>query len=191
MPIKYVGRTCWQEGKTVWEIVGNLKNFGVGRRIVRNLYERYPEPSYMKIVKVEVDPQVEKEGVYRRANVLVEKVFRGRKYPEVMALCKASYKPDYRLLPKEEEEAYCRFTPVEKKVSILPRTMPLPPLLRELVMRDLKQQGKPLEEPMIEVQYRQGLMNQARIASDDEKANVEVGPKLGKPASPQLYENVL
>lgn len=54
--IKYVGRTTDFKGKTLWEIVGNLKNFGVGRIIVRSVFERYPEPSYMKIVKVETTP---------------------------------------------------------------------------------------------------------------------------------------
>jgi hypothetical protein len=53
MPIKYIGRTTTFKGKTLWEIVGNLKNFGVGRIVVRSTFERYPEPSYLKICKVE------------------------------------------------------------------------------------------------------------------------------------------
>jgi small subunit ribosomal protein S34 len=53
MPIKYIGRTTSFKGKTLWEIVGNLKNFGVGRVVVRSTFERYPEPSYLKICKVE------------------------------------------------------------------------------------------------------------------------------------------
>lgn len=54
--IKYVGRTTNFKGKTLWEIVGSLKNYGVGRLIVRSVFERYPEPSFMKIVKVETCP---------------------------------------------------------------------------------------------------------------------------------------
>lgn len=54
--IKYVGRTTNFKGKTLWEIVGSLKNLGVGRIIVRSVFERYPEPSFMKIVKVETCP---------------------------------------------------------------------------------------------------------------------------------------
>lgn len=53
MPYKYIGRTTDFRGKTLWEIIGNLKNFGVGRIVVRSRMERYPEPSFMKIVKVE------------------------------------------------------------------------------------------------------------------------------------------
>lgn len=54
--IKYVGRTTDFKGKTLWEIVGSLKNKGVGRIIVRSVFARYPEPSFMKIVKVETCP---------------------------------------------------------------------------------------------------------------------------------------
>lgn len=54
--IKYVGRTTDFKGMPLWEIVGRLKNFGVGRIVVRSVFERYPEPSFMKIVKVETCP---------------------------------------------------------------------------------------------------------------------------------------
>lgn len=33
--IKYIGRTTDFKGKSLWEIVSNLKNFGVGRVVVR------------------------------------------------------------------------------------------------------------------------------------------------------------
>ena len=51
MSVKYIGRTSFQKGKTLWEICGNLKNYGVGRIIVRTQFERYPEPSYFRILK--------------------------------------------------------------------------------------------------------------------------------------------
>lgn len=57
MPIiKYIGRKTDFKGKTLWEIVGSLKNFGVGRIVVRSMFERYPEKSFMKILKVEALP---------------------------------------------------------------------------------------------------------------------------------------
>ena len=57
MPVKYIGRTTDFKGKTLWEIVGNLKNFGVGRAIIRNRFaQRYSEPTYHKILKVEALP---------------------------------------------------------------------------------------------------------------------------------------
>lgn len=54
--VKLVGRTTDFKGKTLWEIVGSLKNFGVGRVVVRNMFQRYPEPCYMRILKVETAP---------------------------------------------------------------------------------------------------------------------------------------
>lgn len=60
MPYKYIGRTHDFKGKTLWEIVGNLKNFGVGRILLRNRFQRYLEPSYLKIMKVETLPIPEK-----------------------------------------------------------------------------------------------------------------------------------
>lgn len=54
MPYKYIGRTTDFKGKTLWEILGNLKNFGIGRIIGRNRFQRYSEPCYIKVLKVEV-----------------------------------------------------------------------------------------------------------------------------------------
>lgn len=56
MPIKLIGRTTDFKGKPLWEILGNLKNFGVGRLVIRNRFQRYPEPCYMKILKVAAMP---------------------------------------------------------------------------------------------------------------------------------------
>lgn len=55
--IKYVGKQSELVGKTLWEIVGNLKDFGVGRIIVRNSYaNRYTEPCFMRIREVKAEP---------------------------------------------------------------------------------------------------------------------------------------
>lgn len=51
--IKYIGRKTDFKGKTLWEIVGDLKDYGVGRLVIRNMFQRYPEPCYFKILKVE------------------------------------------------------------------------------------------------------------------------------------------
>lgn len=57
--IKYIGRTTDFKGKTLWEIVGDLKDYGIGRMIIRNMFQRYPEPCYLRVLKVEtVDDEV-------------------------------------------------------------------------------------------------------------------------------------
>lgn len=59
MPYEIYGKISLQCGKTLWEILGNLKNHGVGRIVVRNQFKRYPEPSWYRILKVEtVAPEV-------------------------------------------------------------------------------------------------------------------------------------
>lgn len=60
MVIKYIGRTHYLKGKPLWEILGNLKNHGVGRLVIRGTQQRYPEISYMKILKVAGLPDVSK-----------------------------------------------------------------------------------------------------------------------------------
>lgn len=53
--IVYVGKVGPKCGKTLWEILGNLKNFGVGRLVTRWDYAKYEEPSFMKIVHVDAE----------------------------------------------------------------------------------------------------------------------------------------
>ncbi|PSN53237.1 hypothetical protein C0J52_07983 [Blattella germanica] len=189
MPIKYVGRTTDFKGKTLWEIVGNLKNFGVGRVVVRSIFERYPEPSYLKICKVEAlaneDP--------RKVRIWAEKVFRGRKYKNIVQVCSVSYKPDYRLLHKDEEEAYCKtdtIVPLEK-TKILPQTIPFPPLLKELILNNFRAKGKTItDEPQLKVSYtltRDGIY---RKAKEGEEPTEKFEPGIGTPISPELYANV-
>lgn len=54
--VTFVGRTLDHQGKTLWEILGNLKDFGVGRIVVRSTYMKYPEVCYFRIAKVEATP---------------------------------------------------------------------------------------------------------------------------------------
>ncbi|XP_053684167.1 uncharacterized protein LOC128734151 [Sabethes cyaneus] len=177
--IKYIGRTTDFKGKTLWEIVGNLKNFGVGRVVVRSMFERYPEPSYMRILKVEALPNDET----RKVKVTMEKTFRGRTYPKPVVIESASYKADYRLLHKHEEEPYCRVIEQQEE-KVIPLEIDMPPLLREFVE---KESGK--SNPTIAIKMKPGHNNHYRLAREGEKANVEVGMGLGKPVTPKYYEN--
>lgn len=66
----------------------------------------------------------------RRVFAWVERVFRGRRDPKLILLFSASYKPDYRLIPKDEEEAwYERLKECKKVEKIYDPYMQLPPLL--------------------------------------------------------------
>ncbi len=71
MPYVYIGRRNFYLGKTLWEIVGNLKNFGVGRILVRSKFERYPEVSFVRILRAE--PLMDEVNMIKSLNYLVLK----------------------------------------------------------------------------------------------------------------------
>ena len=56
---KLVGKSSYQFGKPLWEILGNLENNGIGRLITRGTFFRYPEPSFYKIMKFQAVPAPE------------------------------------------------------------------------------------------------------------------------------------
>ncbi|KAG4079888.1 hypothetical protein HA402_015019 [Bradysia odoriphaga] len=180
--IKYIGRTNDFKGKTLWEILGNLKNHGVGRIVIRQMFQRYPEPTYMKIVKVEAMPNP-KEGD-RKVKVWVEKTFRGRTLPNLVEMYSTSYKTDYQLIPKSEVANVCR--PVKApEIKILPQHIEFPPLFREFITRETGQQN-----PQLKLKVNKSPNKLVRVAEDGETPNMEVTMSLGKPASPNLYKHL-
>ncbi|XP_034831338.1 uncharacterized protein mRpS34 [Maniola hyperantus] len=185
--IKYVGRTTNFKGKTLWEIVGSLKNYGVGRLIVRSVFERYPEPSFMKIVKVETCPHEER----RRVRVWVEKTFRGRTLPKLTEIYRTSYKPDYKLISKDEEAQLLQSTDHKRTEVILPNTVEMPPLMRKFIVKDHEKKGlEVMKDFVLPISYHHSPNRVQRIAKGDEKPTVQFTMGLGKPASPSLYEGV-
>jgi len=87
--IKYIGRTTDFRGNTLWELVSNLPNWGVGRLLIRNMFQRYPEPCYMRILKVQsVDEQ---PGEIRKVRVTVEKTWRGVTQPKPVEIYSTSW----------------------------------------------------------------------------------------------------
>ncbi|XP_034933933.1 uncharacterized protein mRpS34 [Chelonus insularis] len=195
---KYVGRKTPFKGKPLWEIIGNLKNYGVGRLIFRNQFQRYDEVCFYKILKAAAWPnpvyQIRPEFVNflfpRRCIVLVEEYFRGVKNNEIVQLYHETYKDDFHLIPKDEEYKYFeRVKPREER--ILPKTMELPPLMKIVMERQFKAKGVdgPLDMEVVYNFTRAGT-KPYRIAKDGETPNVKLSISLGKPASPNLYANV-
>lgn len=73
----------------------------------------------------------------RRVYAWAEKVFRGRRYPKLVDLCSVSYKPDFRLIHKdEEEEWYKRMAECKPKERIYDPFTQLPPLLNVNLLSD-------------------------------------------------------
>lgn len=205
--VKLIGRTTDFKGKTLWEIVGNLKNYGVGRIVIRNMFQRYKEPCFMRIVKVEAAPNEVRNfsllslicyfmkcisfqffQAVRKVHVVVEEVFRGVKVPEPVPIFRTSYKADYILIPKDKEKEFVGSMEFSDKVNskILPKEIDFPPLLKQLLLKETGDSNMKLE-----LQYVQGTRNSYRLAAEGEKPTIEFSSGLGTPASPNLYKNVL
>ncbi|XP_055376886.1 uncharacterized protein LOC129609055 [Condylostylus longicornis] len=178
--VKYVGRKTDFRGKTLWEILGNLKNFGVGRIVVRSMFERYPEPCFYKVLKVEALPNEE----CRKVKVTVEKTFRGHTYPKPSIIMSASYKADYRLIPKDEEAQYCKIE-TKSPEGVVCREMDFPPLLKQFIEEETG-----IKNPKLPVHFKEGRDKRYRLAAEGETPTIKIEMGLGKPISPKLYEHL-
>lgn len=188
MPYKLVGRTTLFRGKRLWEIIGHLKNFGEGRMVVRSTFEKYPEPTFYRIVlaRPEMDtgrPHMDEDNM--KGEVLVEKVFRGVHYG-VINMSKVAYKPDFRLVHRHEEaryiEAFRNHKPAD--VDIVSPVMDMPPFLKMVAERD----GHAARELKLKIGSK---IKGCRVAEEGEVPTKKFASGLGTPASPELYEGVI
>lgn len=210
MPYKYIGRTTDFKGKSIWELVGNLKNYGVGRVLIRQMFQRYPEPCYMKILKVEPleCPPVQNMDVsvnyyyhcifivcdtfqiLRKVRIHVQETFRGRTLPEPVIMEHVTYKTDFQLIPKDEEANICKPLKLDPNIAVFPRYYKeWPPMLRELLMREQKANGgDPQNIPKLEIAYNPTNYGKYRIAEEGETPTVEFDtlPDYNSP----LYANL-
>ncbi|XP_078035629.1 LOW QUALITY PROTEIN: mitochondrial ribosomal protein S34 [Augochlora pura] len=177
MVIKYIGRTTTFKGKSLWEILGNLKNYGVGRMVVRSQHQRYPEPSYMRILKVAALPMVGETNPdnTRKVVVLVEKTFRGQTVAKPVQLDSVTYKTDYVLIPKDEESHYLNVSN-QQTVKYMPSKTEFPPLLKEILIREAKQAELeyPEGEPKLRLRYNLRGVKNYKIAEDQETPTIDV-----------------
>ena len=101
--------------------------------ITRHEFDAFPEPSYhiVKSVETYMDPEL------KYGTIWCETVIRGKRLPGIRPL-KISYRPDFRLIPRDEEQEFFRGYNVENlgdQVNILPAKYEIPPLMREYMKR--------------------------------------------------------
>ncbi|BET02911.1 ribosomal protein S34 [Nesidiocoris tenuis] len=189
MPIRLIGRTTDFRGKTLWEILGNLKDHGVGRLVQRNRFQRYPVPSFFRILRVEPLPDVEgskKLSEVRKVRAVVEKVFCGVQYPRPVELESQTYKADFQLVPKHEEAALWKsIEQVEVQKRILPSHVEFPPLLKYMLISEMKAKHLPVTEPKLKLKLKRGDQGRNyRLAAEVETPNAP----LSETHQPHLYE---
>ncbi|KAG7209883.1 hypothetical protein KM043_011484 [Ampulex compressa] len=190
MPIKYIGRTTNFKGKTLWEILGNLKNYGVGRMVIRYKFQRYPEVSYMRILKVAALPGTDDPINYpRKVVALVERTFRGKVSPKPVQIQSASYKADYQLIPKDEEYKFTSGSKT-KEINILPREIEFPPVFKLLVMRANAICGDATEDPKMLLRYNKKSATGYRCATEEETPTINITHGIDTSVRPSLYANI-
>ena len=122
----------------------------------------------------------------RKMRVTVEKVFRGLRHETPTVIESASYKTDYRLLSKKEEKDYCQVLGnMTHEKKIIPSEMDLPPLLRELLIKEGKTNLK-----MITKVRDDKKNNTFRVAKEGETPTQELTIGLKNPTSPRLFEGL-
>ncbi|XP_062359638.1 small ribosomal subunit protein mS34 [Cinclus cinclus] len=138
---------AWEDVRNenqLFALLCRLPRFGVGRTVTRKSWLwAHDEPCYWVITKVKADYMAENMDHGRVWGYLT---FKGKTEEEVREIDKAMYH-DWRMVPKHEEEAFKKFTPVpEETVQFLP----YPPLLRAMILAQWQKEGKPImEEPII------------------------------------------
>lgn len=134
--IVYIGKPSKYHGKRIFQILVNLKNFGVGRILERiSSTEKHGKKTFC-IVK-EAYPQMDKELAF--GLVYVEQYHQEERLPGLTEILPTN--PDFRLVPKHEEKEYLEIAakaPVLGKdvpKTLLPKYYHLPPLMAESLNR--------------------------------------------------------
>lgn len=120
---------------------------------------------------------------------MVEQVFRGKKLSTPVQIDTVTYKPDYILIPKDQEANYINRTQ-QPTQRIMPRTTNFPPLLKEILIRQTKNLKKESSDLKLKLKYAPLGIKNYKIAEEGETPTVNVDIGLGKPASPSLYTNI-
>lgn len=191
--IHYYGKKTNFIGKTLFEILANLRNFGLNRMLIKQeeLLKNPGQKCYYIVKKVEpvLDEKLEQGAIY------AEKVYRGAKVPELVLVDDESWHTDWQLIPKDEEDSYR--VPDEKllvhgqaeTVTVLPRWMEVPPLMDIFLRRhyDARKISSPSvdmsQTPMrIRMHYEFSKINKPhqlhRIAEEGEESESKINHPL-------------
>lgn len=143
--IYYYGKKTGFVGKTLFEILANLRNFGINRMLLKQeeIVKNPGERCYYIVRKVEpvMDDKLQEGAIY------AERVFKGAKVPGLFFVNEESWHTDWQLVPKDKESEYRIDSDklIEHghpdTVTVLPRWMEVPPLLDVYMRRHYKARG--------------------------------------------------
>lgn len=185
--VHYYGKKTNFVGKTLYEILANLKNFGLNRMLIKQeeLLENPGKPCYYIVKKVEpvMDEKLQEGAIY------AERIYKGAKVPGLVFVDDESWHTDWQLIPKDQEEKY-RLDPKDlvvhghpSTVTVLPQWTQVPPLMDVFLRRHYEKRGgvtiapvklsKPIQ---IRMSYDMDKINQPhkryRIAEEGEETEL-------------------
>ena len=116
MPYVKVGLDPIHHGKKLYDLLCNLRNFGRGRIIYSTIEQKFPEPSFYRILLAQLEMDFNNPNTYNTGSgknwmkigtssrIVTERVYRGMRYTTPFNLTAELNKqlqfPDYRLVPK-------------------------------------------------------------------------------------------
>jgi len=148
--IHYYGKKTNFVGKTLFEILANLRNFGINRMLVKQEESiKYPgHKNYYIVKKVEpvMDEKLE-EGI-----IYAERIFKGSRIPGLVLVDDESWHPDWQLIPRHEESKYrVENPPLYEPPQIEPSSFEPPPLMKRFLERFYKMKGVELPNGSITI----------------------------------------
>ena len=176
MPLTQVGLDAVHHGKKLFPLLCNLKNFGKGRIIYSTLEQQHSEPSFYRILLAQ--PEMDDEMQFGR--VVAERVYRGKRFLEPFNMAGKQTKfPDYRLVPKDEEQEFCRWDEVvdydpKLHAPLRGKYMEMPPLLKLVIERNLKAKGEKITEDSLLLPAYKIYEGDVRLSDEIESNDMSV-----------------
>lgn len=120
---------------------------------------------------------------------MVEKVFRGVKYPEPVPILRASYKADYQLIPKHLESQFTSQKVIDaedkRNQKVLPSHAEYPPLLKRFLVKETGNKNIKMR-----LKYVEAEDTFYRVAKDGETPTVSFDNTIGKNPNSSMYKNI-
>lgn len=132
--VYYYGKKTQFVGKTLFEVLANLRNFGINRMLIKQeeLIQNPGHKCYYIVKKVEpiMDDKLQEGAIY------AERVYRNARVPGLVFVEQESWHTDWQLIPRDQEALHRideNSNYVEPEAP--PRYFPVPPLMSMFLKR--------------------------------------------------------
>ncbi|XP_019646701.1 PREDICTED: 28S ribosomal protein S34, mitochondrial-like [Branchiostoma belcheri] len=151
--------------KRLFEVLRDEADWGVGKLVTRVLWQtRYPEPCYWRLTKVVPDELAEERDFGEAWGV---RTWRGICENAERQISDANKTHGWWIVPPEKEGEFCTIpedsTYADEKKA--PYEVPVPPLLRAMILAERERKGQDLTEPMMRLSISKKASNRASQVS--------------------------